>query len=232
MVAVDRDDLARRMADMVEDRAMVVPFVESYRDNLHSVVRTALFEFGRQDLLDDPDEVDGLVWDVALVIQERSRAWSSSGGALPWYWAGRAIRSEVARLIGHAQTDFDFDIDTIEVGRPVLDQAEQEAGFDELALQHPVLGLLREAIGMVASPRHAELHIEYQLQKCSGDPSPAQTVATMFEMSPANVRQIDCRIRRKLRQLIYSDDRFAPLRGLEWLVLDGRRRSEPQLSMS
>ncbi|MBV6509422.1 MAG: hypothetical protein JJLCMIEE_02513 [Acidimicrobiales bacterium] len=230
MVAVDRDDLARRMADMVEDRTMVVPFVESYRDNLHAVVRTILLDFGRQDLLDDPDEVNGLVWDVALVIQERSHSWSSGGGALPWYWAARAIRSEVARLIGHAQAP--LDIDSIEAARPALADAAAEADLDELALQYPVLGLLQEAIGMVASPRHAELHIEYQLQKCNGDPSPAQTVATMFATTPANVRQIDCRIRRRLRQLIYSDDRFAGLRGLEWFVLDQRQRSEPQPALS
>ena len=153
MPAVDRSDLARHMAELTSDRAMVVPFVETYRDNLRGVVRRILYGFGRLDLAEDTDEVSGLVWDVALVLQQRARAWDPSGGALPWYWASRAIRSEIARLIGHAHVDIDIEaVDLSPEAQPAT--AGGTIDFYDTAAYYPGLRRLLDAIHDVASPRH------------------------------------------------------------------------------
>ena len=82
----------------------------------------------------------------------------------------------------------------------------------------PTVALLDEAIEVVANERDRRVHLEYRIQKRSGDASPAHTVAAEFGLTPENVRQIDSRVRRRLRALIDTDARFAVLAGLGWLA--------------
>lgn len=62
------------------------------------------------------------------------------------------------------------------------------------------------------------MHTQYRIQRACGDPSPANTVAAEFQLEAANVRQIDTRMRRKLRALAESDPNFAEIGGLRWLA--------------
>ena len=80
------------------------------------------------------------------------------------------------------------------------------------------IGLLMEAVDRVGSPRDADVHLEYGVQKHSGDPSPAITVAQIFSLTPASVRQIDRRMRVKLASLAANEARYAALAELAWFA--------------
>jgi hypothetical protein len=215
---LDPDELAARMAAMVDDVAMVVPFVEVYGDRLAGAVSARLRALGRGDLIRDRDEMHSLVWDVALLIQQRAGAWRP-GGALPWTWARLAIDKLVADHIGHARADVDFD--TFEP-RPVATGPGGSADVDLGDLTHPVAILLRQALDtIVLRDRDRRVHEQYRQQTGDGDPSPAHTVAAQFGIRAELVRQIDRRTRAKLAALAAGDDKFAPLRDLPWVT--GRR---------
>jgi hypothetical protein len=192
-------------------------FLETHEAQLAAVVRGHLRAFGRWDLLRDPDEVAGVVHDAAFAIAERAGGWSPAGAA-PWVWADRAIRSQVARSIGHATVEFPEQHEAT-LGAVVPGPAiGAEPSLEDLAESFPQVGLLVRAIDEVGSPRDRQVHIEYRVQKSAGDHSPAHTVGQLFDLTPANVRQIDLRMRRRLRALAVRDERYRPLLGLAWLA--------------
>lgn len=236
MVPIDRDEVARLMAQMAAgDPAAVFALVASFGGRLAGVVRRQLFAFGRRDVAADPHEVDYLVQSAALVLFDRAASWSPDG-ALPWTWAERAIRAEVVAYLGHPSVELEPDrLDAARgaagSGAPADRPADGAVGtraadrpgsaaveFDDLVARIPTVALLDQAIGAVASERDRRVHLEYRIQKRSGDASPAHTVASEFGLSPENVRQIDSRVRRRLRALVATDPRFADLRDLRWLA--------------
>lgn len=108
-----------------------------------------------------------------------------------------------------------------------LDDLGLDAGvddFDDLADRDPVVGLLREAIARVASPRDRRIHVQMGIQKRSGDTSPAVTVAAELGLTAANIRQIDHRVGVRLRELVRSEERYAVLRDLAWCAAPAARR--------
>lgn len=213
----DRADLARSMARLAEDAAMIVPFVADHGDRLADVVRRHLWDLGRPDVARDGDEVQGLVWDAALVLRDNAAGWDPSG-ALPWTWAWRPIRSQVASAIGHARADVEPDELELVAPSPC---ATAEPDLEELARAHDGLRLVLDALAAIdATVEQRQVHLEYRIQKAFGDPSPARTVAAQFAMSEANVRQIDRRIRVKLSEVVAGDERFGPLRAIPWLDRD------------
>lgn len=227
MVPIDRGEVARLMAQMAAgDAAAVFAFVAAFGGRLAGAVRRQLFSLGRREVASRTDEVDFLVQSAALALFDRAAGWSPDG-ALPWVWAERAIRAEVVAYLGHPSVE--LDAERIGVGsaatttgaavppRRSVDGPGPD-DFDELAHRDPTVGLLHEAIGEVANERDRRVHVEYRIQKRSGDASPAHTVAAEFGLTPQNVRQIDSRVRRRLRALVDTDDRFAALRALRWLA--------------
>ncbi len=243
MVPIERDEVARLMAQMAAgDQSAVFVFIASFGGRLAGVVRRQLFEFGRRDVAADRHELDYLVQSAAFALLDRAAGWSPDG-ALPWTWAERAIRAEVVAYLGHPSVELDPDhaegagirrgagtdrsgprrvggagrvgTGPDGAGGPVTPDPDE---FDDLVARHPTVALLDEAIEAVANARDRRVHLEYRLQKRSGDVSPAHTVAAEFGLSPANVRQIDSRVRRRLVALVEADDRYAGLRGLGWLA--------------
>jgi hypothetical protein len=215
MTTIDRDEVDRLMAAMAEDRAMVVAFVLAFGDPLAGVVRSHLRSLGRADLAADRDEVEGLVWDTALFLQERSGAWAPDG-ALPWNWGARGIRKLIADAIGHARAE--VDLDGIHLPPTEEWMPADEIGLDDLA-PDPVVDLLRRALTTIrCSDRDRVVHVEYRRQVAAGDRSPSQTVGAMFGLRADHVRQIDRRVRQRLAALAASDDEFAPLAGLPWIT--------------
>ena len=196
MSTIDPDELAELMTEMADDQVVVIAFVAAFGDTLARVVRHHLCALCRRDLAADRDEVQGLVWEVALFIQERAGAWQP-GGALPWNWARRGIAKLVADAIGHARAD--VDIEVVEVmPTPATTGLTIEVGLDDL-YSDPTVVLLRRALAEIAcSDRDRDVHVEYRVQVANGDPSPAHTVADLFDLKPDNVRQIDHRLRHKL----------------------------------
>ena len=216
------------------DPAAIFELLELHRPALEAMVRAILGSFGRRDLLGQPDEVDGLVLMSALVIADRAGGWRP-GGAPPWVWCGRAIRSEVARAIGHRTTvhpvelvdpherDADGPPGPVDdllapvVDHATLDGASGLAALTALAGRQPDVALLLEATHRVGSVRDVEVHIDYRLQKCSGDPSPAHTVAALHDLTAVNVRQIDRRMRVRLAALSAAEERIARIARLPWV---------------
>jgi hypothetical protein len=216
--------LMHRLAD--GDGGAVVELIDAYGDRLHGVVARHLHELHRADVLRDRDEVDGLVVDAALAIADRAGGWSADGGAAPWTWADRAIRAEVVSYLGHPSVDVEIDVLDLAAARDRHPSSRASgagaADFHRLADHDPRVAQLRAAIARAATnSRDAEVHVEYQLQKRSGDPSPAHTVAALYDLTAANVRQIDCSVRRRLVAVVDDDPALAPLTELAWLDPSG-----------
>ena len=178
-----------------------------------AAVRAHLADLGIHDV--ERDELDSLVIDVCIMLADVATAWRADGGAAPWQWAYHRVRQVVSRFVGqHADTIDDVVLD----GAAPPDAAGQEpdlmAVLDGLAAGWPLVALVREGLEMVANARDRAILLEVAIQTGMGDPSPSVTVAAMREMTPAAVRQVVSRTRRRLHGLATDDRRFAPLADL------------------
>lgn len=211
-----QDRLIEQMVAMAEgDAAAVFPFVDSFGPDIARLIRFQLRGYGRLDLVHDADELSGLVQTAAFEILDRAGSWDPAG-APPWVWAANAIRAAVAREIGHALVDLDED--RLEDRAASPGSGGGRLDLDELAASDTRFGLFREAIAFAGSPRDREIAEQYLIQQALGDPSPSHTVATQFGLTSANVRQIVCRVRRRVRQLQSEDDRYRDLGQSGWLA--------------
>jgi hypothetical protein len=213
---VDRTRLADIMRAMADgDAAAVVHLHQEFFGPMAAVVRV---ELRRHHVFHiDPDDLNGLVLDVCFALSSCARAWNPDG-ALPWQWARPRVAAVVSSWVGQFAESFDPDRHgggTVTVAEPWSgDEPSMLELLDDLALRHPALGLLREALGLVGSLRDQELLIAYVAQQQAGDTSPAFTLAATFNVSPEVVRQAVSRMRRGLRDLAASDDRYEILSGL------------------
>ena len=219
--AADRAEITEVMRRIVAgDPAAVVTFMDRFGHRVRFVVRRILEDMGRLDVRDDIDELHGLVTDACLVVTDRAAGWSPDG-ALPWTWAYLAIRAKVGQVVGHRVVELEESLmDDHDTGPPVtvLDELASH-GFIRLACRDPYVRLLIDSLRTVSSTRDYEVVLDYVVQKSNGDPSPSQTVATMYDISSANVRQIFSRIRRRLLAAIDEDpDGLGPLLEIWWLA--------------
>jgi hypothetical protein len=223
MDSVERDRLREVMAGMAAgDMAMLVAFVSEFGTPLRGVVRSIVFSFGRRDVLDDPGELTSLVTTVALEIFDRADAWDPEG-AVPWHWAERAIRSSIARQVGHALADVAIE-DLCDLSQGPVQQSLRGLDGDarrvlkQLSATEPRARLWWDAVGGLTNDRNRNVYFEFELQQVLGDRSPAKTVGTLFDLQPDNVRQIVRRVRNQLKKRIRTDARLAPLRDLRWFA--------------
>lgn len=201
------------------DPASVWALVAEFGDELARPVRKLLGEMGRRDVLVEPGRVEGMVVDIALHLLDHGARWSPTGGALPWVWADRAVRAIVARDVGHRSAELDDDREDTPHLEPVESGGTAaEPTLAELASVEPTVGLLAAAMARVGSERDRAVHLEYGIQRAGGDPSPAHTVARAFGLKPDNVRQIDHRMKGRLRHLAETDEGYRDLGGLRWLA--------------
>jgi hypothetical protein len=217
--AADRQLLEQCMARMAAgDAAFLFTFTRRFAPHVARAVRRHLEEMGRRDVIADADEFEAIVLDACYVIYERAAGWKP-GRALPWTWAARAIRAEVARAIGHRTVvgdEGDFDDET--TGGHSTDGDLGVEDFSALARRHPDVALLADAVACVGTARDQRVFVEYRIQRALGDPSPAHVVAREFGLTPANVRQIDCRMRKRLAAVVASTPRFERLREVRWFA--------------
>lgn len=223
MEIADRERLQVVMAGMAEgDMAMLVAFVNEFGTPLRGLVRRTVFGFGRRDVLDDPGEVTSLVTTAALEVFERAAAWDPEG-APPWVWAERAIRAAIARQVGHALADVAVDDLCRLCDGPIQQSFDDLLGdardlVKRLSVADPRARLWWDAVGGLTNDRNRNVYFEVVLQQALGDRSPARTVAPMFDLTPANVRQIVSRVRKRLRERIRDDATLEPLRDLRWFA--------------
>lgn len=202
----ERDELLRSlMAAMAQnDSGALFRFIDEFRAELGRTVRSIVGSMARGDVSRKATEVDFLVLSAALVVFDRAPGWQPDGAA-PWVWANRAIRDEVVRWLGHPRVEFIAECHA-EPGRAggAARSTGRDIDYAALASQCEDVARWLAEVRQVAGERDQRVHIEYQTQKALGDPSPANTVAAEFGLQPANVRQIDARIRRRLGALTGS----------------------------
>ncbi len=194
------------------DGAAVFELVEVWRGDLARTVRSIA---GLRRARLGPADVDELVVDAALAIADVAGSWAP-GGAPPWVYARGRIAAVVDRHIGQWCDLLDDESCTQReqpAHAPSIEASTAEV-FSRLANEHRIVALLRDGLGRVASERDLVVFIELGVQVALGDPSPAVTVARMYGMQPAAVRQQNRRMRVRLRQLADREPRFAPLADL------------------
>lgn len=221
----DKARLADLMGRMAEgDDEAIFALYEEYGARLAAVMRRHLAAVGVQGAT--RDDVDGLVIDACLDLASCAGAWRPDGGALPWTWAGNRLRGLAARFAGvHADELDDAALERAAVDHRAVPggRAGSAAGVDEgtafevlrqVGRSHAMAALLLDALALVASPRDQAVLLELRLQTDLGDPSPSHTVGAALGARPDAVRQVGTRLRRRLRDLAATDERFAPLADL------------------
>jgi len=214
------DPLERLMSAMATgDLAALWEFHETFEPKLRAVVLANIRSMHRPDIASDRDRVDALTADAAVVIFDRAAGWQP-GGAKPWNWAARAIRSMVAADIGHRSVELGND-DILD-GEADAVRSEHSNGADltieRLASIDPALTILEDAYRSVSSERDQQAAWLFRVQKVNGDPSPAHTVADEFGISPAYARKIHERHFARVRAAVLEEDRYRPLRALPWFA--------------
>ena len=213
----DRAVVAGLMGRMAAgDTAAIFELYEAFGARLAAVMRGHLAAVG---LVGAPrDDVDGLVIDACLELYACSGAWRADGGALPWTWASARLRGLAARHVGLHADELDEAGPEPEVAAgPVAWSGDEGAAVEVLAgaaAHHELAALLVDGLAQVGTPRDRAIVLELRLQAALGDPSPSHTVAAGLGASPDAVRQVGSRMRRRLRHLAESDERFAPLADL------------------
>ena len=214
--------LAEIMARLAAgDMEAMFDLSDEYGHRIRGIVRRIVEATGRRDILNDPDEIEGLTMDAILIVVGYAGTWKP-WGALPWTWAYRAIEKAVWVGIGHRVVEFEEQHE----GReriPASGAAPVElrvAHVVRLAGARPELALFLNLLTDVASERDVEVVLEYELQKTEGAQAPSETTALLTGLTSANVRKIASRIRNKMIERVATDPALAVLGGF-WFLGDG-----------
>ncbi len=194
------------------DTAAVFTLVEHHGHRVAGVVRRQLRRCGVDEIA--KDDLQSLVLDAAMELLHVAPAWKP-GGALPWWWAEGRIRAVVNGWVGVHADNLDDHVEAIEDGEAfhaASDEAEIAETFARLVDEVPLVGLVAEA---AREARIDELILlcllDYRVQQDQGDPSPAHTLAPRYGVTPDALRQRVSRGRKRLRAVVDTDPRFAPI---------------------
>ncbi len=213
MAEIDRVRLAQVMA-MAAAGVETAP-VLLYQEFGLTVARALRHHLGSLGMGDiEADDLHGLTIDACIVLCECASGWRPDGGALPWVWAERRLRALAARFVGQWADPIDAAVFEVEASplAGIRDSDVDELDLlRQLAADGGVVGLLAEALAAAGTERNQRILLAYRLQANLGDPSPANTTAARFAMTPPAVRQVVKRSTDRLRAVIAGDARFAPL---------------------
>jgi DNA-directed RNA polymerase specialized sigma24 family protein len=198
------------------DTAAIFALAEHHGHRVAGVVRRQLRSCGVEGI--HPEDLQSLVLDACMELHAVAGAWRP-GGALPWWWAEGRIRGVVNRFVGvHADALDDHGAHAEREPDPAAPSAEHSlaAAFARLVAEDPRVRLVAEAARAAKVDDVALVCLlDYQIQQGQGDPSPAHTLAERYGTTPDAMRQRICRGRRRLRQVVATDPRFAALSELE-----------------
>jgi hypothetical protein len=226
---VDRqgfDELVGIMDRLAQgDEAAVVTLYERFRGRIAGAVQQVAAMRGMRLR---PDDVEGVVVEVCFELARVAGAWSPDGGALPWVWARHRVANVVDRELGQWTEPLDEEhlahvADTGATAHEIPPAPARDApmwpALERVAADHHGARLLLDALERSGiSRRDRELWLEYVCEKAVGNPAPATTVGPVFAMRESTVRQAARRVRKRVRRLATSDERFAPLAGLPVLA--------------
>jgi hypothetical protein len=198
------------------DRAAVVTLYVEFGRVLSGVVRRHLGRLGVHGVV--REELDGLVLDACFALEACAPAWQPETGVAPWTWAERRVAGVVSAWVGQHSDGLDDTV--LDVPAPVPAAAGELAPLELLGTRdEPMCRLLRDAfVAAGVSTRDQQLLVETRLQASLGDPAPAVTIAPLYGMQPAAVRQAVKRTKDRLRQLSLAQPGFAPLAELRLLA--------------
>jgi hypothetical protein len=218
------DELVAIMARLASgDPAAVITLYDRFGGRIAAAVWRLLDE---RNMRLGKCEVEGIVFDCCDEIGRLAPAWSPEGGALPWVWARMRLQNVVDRAVGQ-RTD---SIDDLPPGRLEQALADQPpparhddvplgAVVEHLAPDHTGLRLVLDAFRRAGiSTRDRDVLLHHADERCTGNASPAVTLAEVFGMSTVNIRQVVRRTKQKLRALAAADPQFAFLRDLPFLA--------------
>ena len=203
------------------DRAACFMLLEEFGRSIRAAVLRHLRDFGVRP---DAETLDELTVSAVLEIEGCAGAWRPDGGALPWVWASRRLRRMVSDHIGQHHDSLDADADVGLPAAPSACPADTAVDIPEvdvlwaLAAHRPDAQLLVQALEKVTSVRDRAILLAYEAYRSDGDPSPANTVAGQFAVSPANARQIVKRAKDRVRALASGEVEFAALRDIALLA--------------
>ena len=220
------DELAAIMDRLAQgDEAAVVALYERFRGRIAGAVQQVAALRGTPLR---PDDLEGVVVEVCFELARVASAWSPEGGALPWVWARHRVANVVDRELGQWTEPLDEQqlahvadaADSAPDAPPAPDRdTPMWPVLERIAADHHGARLLLDALERSGvSRRDRELWLEYVCEKAIGNPAPATTVGPVFEMREPTVRQAARRVRKRVRCLATTDDRYAPLAGLPALA--------------
>ena len=215
---IERGRLEDLMSAMAQgDGAAVFALYEEFGGRIAGAVRAMLRRRGVMSV--SADDLDGLVVDSCLALQDVAAAWRADGGALPWRWARHRIEAVVGSFVGQHADEADEAVmarlawhDAAAIGP--ADEPDLLELLVRLVPTGEMAVLVREALERSGSARDQRLLLEVKVQEALGDRSPATSVAPLFGMRPAAVRQQVHRVKQRLRLLATAEPRFAPLAAL------------------
>lgn len=199
------------------DTAAIFTLAEHHGHRVAGVVRRQLRTCGIDVV--HPEDLRSLVLDACMELHAVAPAWRP-GGALPWWWAEGRIRGVVNRWVGvHADALDDHWEHAQRDGEPPSAPSAEDSladAFARLVAGDPRVRLVADAARAAKVDDVALVCLlDYQIQQIQGDPSPAHTLAERYGTTPDAMRQRICRGRRRLRQVVKTDPRFAALSELE-----------------
>lgn len=198
------------------DASAAFALYEEFGPIIRRVLRGHLAELGLHSPA--PDDLDGLTLDAVMALYAAASSWKPDGGAMPWTWAERRMRTIARSHIGQWADELSDDHDgpadpvTTHHDDDDMDRLIRAAADDEM------IRLLLEALSLACSERDAQILVALKAQAAAGDPSPANTIAAERGMKPPAVRQVAKRARDRVLRLAEQDARFKPLVDLPLLA--------------
>lgn len=207
-VAIDEDnkqtepDVLRQAVDELMaritagDREAVWDLHTVAERSLARIVRT---EARRLDLRLHHEDVVDITLDAAIVLGKLARSWDPQG-ALPWVWARKRIVGLVHEHVGVFADELDethLELVAPPAPEPIDDPL---AVLRSLALRHPSARFLHDRLDAV-SDRDAQIYLGVQVEKASGNRSPAVTIGVEHDLRPDAVRKVVQRVNKHLGEV-------------------------------
>lgn len=167
------------------------------RDDLARMVRAAA---RRIDVRITAEDVVDLTIDAAIELADLAPAWRPDG-ALPWVWARHRISALVHAHAGTFAAPLD-EAHLVLEAPPVPERIEDpQAVLRAAAARHPGARRLERRLREAVSDRDAAIWLGVQIERGTGNRSPAVTVATDHGMRPEAVRKVVQRVGDKLERV-------------------------------